>query len=151
MAGGMTFPNQRFNVPHSKAGSGSLGINGVDRNGNPVTPTPAQLGIPTGAFYTKDVLDSDLAGRMPAQVGASNYASDPVGYVRAAGFIPASQADADALMKYPELAVHVLAQSVAVRGRLAASTGRHAGGSVHASLGGNAPADAKCSCFMAAL
>ncbi|CAN7579287.1 hypothetical protein [Paraburkholderia hospita] len=101
-------------------------------------------------YYDKDAADAILAGSMPASLTAGDgtsvrYDQDPVRYVIVAGIRPRSDVDHEALQRYPELALHLLNEAVRANSMARASTGYVAGTAIHASLGSNAPADAKAS------
>ncbi|MBB5448282.1 MULTISPECIES: hypothetical protein [unclassified Paraburkholderia] len=101
-------------------------------------------------YYDKTVADEIMAGYMPAALTAGDgtrvrYDQDPVRYVQVAGINPRSEQDHEALRRYPELALHLLNESVRANSMAKASTGYVAGTAIHASLGTNYPADAKAS------
>ncbi|MGF6723022.1 hypothetical protein P3T43_002374 [Paraburkholderia sp. GAS41] len=106
----------------------------------------------TGAavVYDKETQDAIFAGYMPAALMAGDgssvrYDVDPVHYVQVAGIRPRSQTDVEALQKYPELALHLLNEAGRANSMAKATVGYVAGTAIHASLGSNAPADAKAS------
>ncbi|WP_250476740.1 hypothetical protein [Caballeronia sp. INML1] len=102
--------------------------------------------------YDRTAADAALAGAMPYSLRAGNgdvvaVDVDPVRYAEIAG-LRISPEHVENVRKYPELAAHLLAESVRVRSQARASTGYMASSRVHASLGGNYPADAKASAFI---
>ncbi|MDP9646153.1 hypothetical protein [Paraburkholderia caledonica] len=136
MAGGAFNPNARINVPRNVAGSGSLGINGVDRNGNPVIPTAQRLGMVAGRSVDPSYLSGELhatlaAGAAPATMQGSDAYADPHGYIQKFGLTLTHPDMAQYLDG--DLATRLVAEQVRAIGRSQVSTGRTGLTTVHAS------------------
>lgn len=123
----------------------------VSKGGDGLAFGSAGAGSPVQ--YDRTAQDAVLAGAMPYSLRAGNgeqvaYDMDPVRYAAVAG-LRISPEHVENVRKYPELALQLLNESVRVRSQARASTGYMASTRVHASLGGNYPADAKASAFIA--
>ncbi|MCE4542125.1 MULTISPECIES: hypothetical protein [unclassified Caballeronia] len=113
----------------------------------------AGAGVQSPVQYDRNAEDAMLAGWMPLTLRAGNgdvvsVKDDPVRYAEVAG-LRISPEHIENVRKYPELAAHLLNESIRVRSMAQASTGYMASTRVHASLGPNYPADAKASAFIA--
>lgn len=119
------------------AGNGAVQSNRFGAAGSPV-------------HYDRNVADWILAGLAPVSLrdgsGATwDYRTYPLEYAAAAGLVPATDQDAKALRKYPELALHGLAGTVNQDvGRFHSSAHIVGPRTIHAAGGDNTPADCRC-------
>ncbi|MFM0199896.1 hypothetical protein PQR53_08440 [Paraburkholderia fungorum] len=148
--GGDAAAPARFSGSLPGSGSASVQSRSWSTKGGTGWQGSVAAGAGNPVQYSRDVDDAINAGNSPVSLtdgrGVSHrYDESPVGYVRAAGLNPVSQTDVAALNRWPELALYALAETVKANAFVKNSTSTVVGTRIHASLGSNAPAEAKAS------